>query len=95
MKKMLLCLLVSWQFVCAIAQAPATPDKIYGDLFRDVQLSKVFPDGKTFVDCIPKRNPKNIVADYHHQPDGDCSDCIVYGTGMAVGGFWLLALADI
>lgn len=67
MKKLFLCLLVSWQFVCAIAQPPATPDKIYGDLFRDVQLSKVFPDGKTFVDCVPKRNPKNIVADYLQQ----------------------------
>lgn len=67
MKKLFLCLLVSWQFVCAIAQPPAMPDKIYGELFRDVQLSKVFPDGKTFVDCVPKRNPKNIVADYLQQ----------------------------
>jgi len=50
MKKLFLCLLVSWQFVCAIAQPPATPDKIYGELFRDVHVSKVFPDGKTFVD---------------------------------------------
>lgn len=67
MKKLFLCLLVSWQCVCAIAQPLATPDKIYGDLFRDVQMSKVFPDGKTFVDCVPKRNPKNIVADYLQQ----------------------------
>ena len=36
---------------------PATPDKIYGDLFIEVQMQKVFPDGKTFVDCIPKRKP--------------------------------------
>jgi alpha,alpha-trehalase len=67
MKKLVLCLLISWQFVYTIAQPPATPDKIYGDLFRDVQLSKVFPDGKTFVDCVPKRNPKHIVADYNQQ----------------------------
>jgi alpha,alpha-trehalase len=55
--------------VVSVAQTtfPATPDKIYGDLFRDVQMSRVFPDGKTFVDCIPKRNPKNIVADYNEQ----------------------------
>ena len=26
---------------------PATPDKIYGDLFIDVQMQKVFQDGKT------------------------------------------------
>ena len=46
------------------AQQPLPPDKIYGQLFTDVQMSKIFPDGKTFVDCIPKRNPKMIVADY-------------------------------
>ena len=49
------------------AEAPATwnsPDKIYGELFRDVQLSRVFPDGKTFVDCIPKRKPALILSDY-------------------------------
>ena len=46
------------------AQQPLPPDKIYGQLFTDVQMSKIFPDGKTFVDCIPKRNPKTIVTDY-------------------------------
>src|ERR1700759_3577858 len=40
------------------------PDKIYGKLFVDVQMNRVFIDGKTFVDCIPKRKPADIVADY-------------------------------
>ncbi|MGB8194848.1 MAG: trehalase family glycosidase, partial [Chitinophagaceae bacterium] len=56
------------QFVLAVniclAQQPLPPDKIYGVLFEDVQRSKIFPDGKTFVDCIPKKDPKQIVADY-------------------------------
>jgi alpha,alpha-trehalase len=43
---------------------PATPDKIYGDLFTEVQMKKVFPDEKTFVDCIPKRKPVDIMYDY-------------------------------
>src|SRR6267378_4622965 len=43
---------------------PATPDKIYGDLFIEVQMQKIFPDGKTFVDCIPKRKPADIMYDY-------------------------------
>jgi alpha,alpha-trehalase len=43
------------------------PDKIYGKLFVDVQMEKVFADGKTFVDCIPKRAPADIVADYDAQ----------------------------
>jgi alpha,alpha-trehalase len=63
MKKLTLFLLLCWQINLSIAQAPqTTPDKIYGELFHDVQMKKVFADGKTFVDCIPKRNPKNIVA---------------------------------
>lgn len=48
-------------------QVPQTPDKIYGELFVDVQMNKVFPDNKTFVDCIPKRDPKAIVADYEKE----------------------------
>jgi len=46
------------------AQNLATPDKIYGQLFIDVQMQKIFPDGKTFVDCIPKRKPTDIMYDY-------------------------------
>jgi len=41
-----------------------TPDKIYGELFHDVQMSGIFPDSKTFVDCIPKKDPKEIVKEY-------------------------------
>jgi alpha,alpha-trehalase len=41
-----------------------TPDELYGDLFKDVQLKKIFPDNKTFVDCTPKRKPADIVKDY-------------------------------
>jgi alpha,alpha-trehalase len=43
------------------------PDKIYGKLFVDVQMEQVFPDGKTFVDCVPKRKPADIMADYEAQ----------------------------
>ncbi|MEP6465001.1 MAG: trehalase family glycosidase, partial [Parafilimonas sp.] len=41
-----------------------TPETLYKNLFVDVQLKKVFPDNKTFVDCTPKRKPEDIVADY-------------------------------
>ena len=51
-------------FLQLTAQNVQTPDQVYGALFTDVQMSKVFPDGKTFVDCVPKRNPKDIVKDY-------------------------------
>jgi alpha,alpha-trehalase len=42
----------------------STPDKIYGALFNDVQLQRIFPDGKTFVDCTPKRKVADIMYDY-------------------------------
>ena len=58
--------LISWLFIAftSLAQNPATPDKIYGELFTDVQMSGIFDDSKTFVDCIPKRDPSEIVKDY-------------------------------
>ena len=56
-------------FITAKAQIlqPPTPDRIYGELFIEVQMQKIFPDGKTFVDCIPKRKPTDIMYDYGMQ----------------------------
>jgi len=64
MKRILLLLPVIFFVTISFAQQPLPPDKIYGELFEDVQRSKIFPDGKTFVDCIPKKDPKEIVAEY-------------------------------
>ncbi len=52
----------------------SSPDLLFGDLFRDVQLSGLFPDSKTFVDCIPRQKPEAILAAYYaegNQPDFD------------------------
>lgn len=53
-------------FTCVQAQYGnfTPPDKIYGPLFTDVQMNRIFNDGKTFVDCIPKREPKAIADGY-------------------------------
>src|SRR5688572_5163540 len=65
MKKATLILLLVISFGLVQAQTKVqTPDLVYGELFKDVQMSKIFPDGKTFVDCIPKKDPKEIVKDY-------------------------------
>ena len=48
--------------------------QLSGDLFKDVQLSGIFSDSKTFVDAVPKRNPAQIKALYNsekHLPDFD------------------------
>ena len=57
-------LLVVAPLTTTFALQPQSPDEIYGQLFRDVQLKKVFPDEKTFVDCVPKRDAAEIMADY-------------------------------
>ena len=51
-----------------------TPDELYGTLFKDVQLKKIFPDNKTFVDCTPKRNAAEIVRDYLNIKDDNTSN---------------------
>ena len=66
MKKNYFLLPVSGFFISmAAAQAPATPDKMYGRLFHDIQMARIFPDSKTFVDCTPKKKPAEIVAAYN------------------------------
>jgi alpha,alpha-trehalase len=64
MKKTVLPLIALFGFFAVAAQKVQTPDQVYGELFKDVQMAKIFPDGKTFVDCIPKRPPGEIVKDY-------------------------------
>ncbi|MEL6274516.1 MAG: alpha,alpha-trehalase TreF [Bacteroidota bacterium] len=53
-------------------QNETPPDLLFGELFERVQMERIFPDGKTFVDCIPKRSPEEIMAAYEnakHQPE--------------------------
>ncbi|HUH32588.1 MAG TPA: hypothetical protein VLZ28_01465 [Daejeonella sp.] len=48
-------LILSYGVVAQTARTVKTPDAVYAELFTNVQMEKVFPDGKTFVDCVPKR----------------------------------------
>lgn len=65
MKTATLALIPLFSFGSLFAQTKVqTPDQVYGELFKDVQMSRIFPDGKTFVDCVPKKDPKEIVKDY-------------------------------
>jgi alpha,alpha-trehalase len=67
MKKIICSTLLPLILSCSFAQQPLPPDKIFGSLFVDVQMQRVFPDQKTFVDCVPKRKPADILSDYEHQ----------------------------
>ncbi len=44
-----------------------SPDEAFGELFREVQLKSVFPDSKTFPDCIPKFESSVILENYQKQ----------------------------
>ncbi len=67
MRKLIYGSILLLSFHPSMSQQPPPPDKIYGELFVEVQMQKVFPDGKTFVDCIPKRKPADIMYDYGMQ----------------------------
>jgi alpha,alpha-trehalase len=64
--KRIYALVLSGLFVLSLfsQKTALAPDKVYGQLFIDVQLKSVFPDSKTFVDCIPKRAPEEILNSY-------------------------------
>ncbi len=65
MKKLLTLCLVA----CALraqAQHPS-PRQLYPGLFEAVQLARVYPDNKTFVDALPKRAPALINTAYQQQ----------------------------
>ena len=64
MRKSSLLFLLLANAVMLTAQTIVAPDKLYGRLFHDVQMAKIFPDSKTFPDCTPKKSPAEIVAEY-------------------------------
>lgn len=52
------------------------PDQLFGQLFEDVQLKQIFPDGKTFPDCTPRFPQHVILKSYAAEksaPDGSFS----------------------
>ena len=51
-----------------------SPDSLYKELFRDVQLNKVFPDYKTFVDCIPLLPADEILVKYNASKNNEGFD---------------------
>jgi alpha,alpha-trehalase len=64
MRKFVFILFIGLQLGQVSAQQTKTPDQLYGQLFIDVQMQNALNDGKTFVDCLPKRDPKLILKDY-------------------------------
>ncbi len=56
-----------------------SPDEGLGDLFRDVQNNRIYGDGKTFADLVPRRRMKQIQQEYlieRQDPDFDLRDFV-------------------
>lgn len=56
-----------------------TPADRYQELFVDVQMSRVFEDSKTFVDCVPLIEPEQILERYRKTcftPDFDLTEFV-------------------
>ncbi|WP_205502098.1 alpha,alpha-trehalase TreF [Rufibacter psychrotolerans] len=51
----------------AATQAQYRPHEQLGELFRQVQLAAVFPDSKTFPDCLPNSSPEEILQAYDRE----------------------------
>ena len=49
------------------AHRQMSPREIYGVLFERVQLQRVFADGKTFADAVPRRAPEAIMTDFKRE----------------------------
>jgi alpha,alpha-trehalase len=50
-------------------ELPSTPAELYPGLFERVQLERVFDDGKTFVDAVPRLPPERIMEEFRDQRD--------------------------
>jgi alpha,alpha-trehalase len=48
----------------ALIKARKGPDELLGELFSDMQVSAIYPDGKTFADLVPKKRIRSIQEEY-------------------------------
>src|SRR5215207_9341177 len=70
MRKISISLILIVWVMQAVAQLQ-TPDELWGQLFKDVQLSKLLGDNKTFVDAVPKFSRQEILQKYSQQKSSD------------------------
>ena len=53
----------------AAVALPASPRQLFPGLFEAVQLGRIFPDNKTFVDAAPRQRPATILAAWRREKD--------------------------
>jgi len=60
-------LVVALVISTAAVSQDKTPSQLYGQLFEEVQMQRVFPDGKTFVDAVPHDAPAIVMQRYRDE----------------------------
>lgn len=63
----------------ALLRPNKSPDEAMGDLFSDVQKRRIYDDGKTFVDLIPRKRMQQIKKEYlveRGDPDFDLQEFV-------------------
>lgn len=56
-----------------------SPDETYAELFHEVQAAKVYADGKTFVDMVPRKHLRGLQQEYKiakQRPDFDINSFV-------------------
>lgn len=67
--------------------AAQTPADLFGDLYRAVELARVFPDSKTFADMVPLGSPAAILRAFRtEQPVGKAALAAFVGRHFARAG---------
>lgn len=59
--------------LAALAQAPASPAQLYGELYRRVEMQHCYPDSKTFADATALAPAAQIMAAFAKQNPADCA----------------------
>lgn len=62
-----------------------SPDRVLGELFQAVQLSRLHPDGKTFVDQVPSARMRQIVKRYKKESIRSDFDLYTFVTNNFTG----------
>lgn len=52
-------------------EALVPPAELFGELFHEVQIRRLFPDGKQFVDMEPRQHPATIMSNYQRLRSND------------------------
>jgi alpha,alpha-trehalase len=61
-----------------LAPPKASPDQLWGELFQDVQLQRIYPDSMTFADMLPDHTGRRILKQYLRERDDPHFDLRVF-----------------